>query len=171
MRHHLRAIKVWELHCLARTVLQLLAQFCEKLKILATGFQLQPLPQSSFSCCCSSYQKPPYTFTAYWVACPLPTPCTCLGYILLVSTFTEDFIGASTCGCSWKNPTGLVTCLYFWGLRLLPVIKAANTLFSYVPVWWISEQIAACLIKQDSCTSSLGLSTLVSPESKTPQRS
>lgn len=57
---------------LAKTVLQLLAQSREKLKVLATGFQLQLLPQSSFPCCCPSYQKTPHTCTAYWEACPLP---------------------------------------------------------------------------------------------------
>lgn len=52
------------------------------------------------------------------------TPCTRTGYILLVPTSTENFISASTCGCSWKNPTGFVPCPCFWGLRLLPDIKA-----------------------------------------------
>lgn len=61
------------------TVLQLLAQSCEKLKILATGFQQQPLSQSSFSCLCRFYQKPPHTLTAYWAACPLPLHVPVLG--------------------------------------------------------------------------------------------
>lgn len=168
MQHHLRAIKVWELHCLARTMLQLWAQFCEKLKILATGFQLQPLPQSSFSCCCSFYQTPPHTFTAYWAASPLPLHVPVWG--------TSSWFPLSQRILSVHKHVGAPERI----LQHLSLVRISEDSDCYqssrqqapcaamCQCDGISEGIAECLFKQDSCTSSLGLGTLVSPENKTP---
>lgn len=113
-----QSCKSMRITLLAKTVLQLLAQSCEKLKILATVFQLQLLPQSSFPCWYPSHQKPPHTFTAYWAACPVPLHVPSQG---TSSWFPlpQRILSVHQHGAA---PHGLKEhfriCPYFWGLRL-----------------------------------------------------